>query len=130
MDTAELSRLYIDFDAEYWSLVERGLGNAAVKEGLPAAAHGIAHAAPGGAPDAATVRRLLAHLFAFWTLDNSKQYAEAFAARQNATTSLMNYLLQPYSTQVPDPHLLSASRSMGLSVRTFRAMVHHVRQRG
>ena len=123
LDSAALRDAHAAFDAEYWGLVQDGLrspgaADRIVREAREAAAH---------APTAATVRRLVAQVFAFWTLSHTQYYAEARGAADGAAAGahLTNYLLQPHSAQV-----LSVFRLLNVDGSSDAPLAHHLVQIG
>lgn len=119
VDARMLAAEYKKFDEEYWTLVEKGLLNPR-QEALEVVkkARMLADSSATNYKD--KVRSLMAHVFAYWTLDNSKHYAEANAmeAREEAGSasgksiqSKKNYLMQPHAAQV-----ISIFRLLGMDI--------------
>jgi hypothetical protein len=100
----QISRL---FEEEYWSLVEVGLEGVmfphAELESIVRKTEEIAKKR--GIPQKQKIRSLMAHVFAYWTLSESKHYQEAKAQKKkkNARPSAVKKntsLLQPHSGQI------------------------------
>ncbi len=85
------------FDEEYWSLVEPGLIN--LQEALQKILVNAKMIAEGNELD--KLRRLIAHVFAYWTLSNAQYFSEAAVSGLTASAdSSKNYLMQPHVAQV------------------------------
>jgi hypothetical protein len=100
----QISRLFED---EYWSLVEAGLRGVkfphAELESIVRKTDEIAKKK--GLPVKQKIRSLMAHVFAYWTLSESKHYQEAKAQKKktNAKPTAVKRntsLLQPHSGQI------------------------------
>jgi hypothetical protein len=102
------------FDEEYWALVEKGLAGNIHEVSLQIIqdARMIADK-PGDSK--IIVRKLMAHVFAYWTLANSHHFTEALATG----TESKNYLMQPHAAQV-----ISIFRLFGIDTINIKAPVN------
>jgi hypothetical protein len=93
-----LAEHYKYFDEEYWKLVEAGLSSdRGVKDEMSRIVQNAKLIADKSSDYKVKVRDLMAHVFAHWTLANSKHFAEAATSSAKADK---NYLMQPHAAQV------------------------------
>ena len=132
MDKAELLAQYSRFDEEWWSLVQTGLSSS-FDEYSTQLVNKALKVADSRTVSKDTMRGLLAHLFAYWTLSDSSHYHKAKSgggaekAKQYLHTRMCThmptlthawyrYLLQPHSAQV-----ISIFRLLGMDKRDTSA---------
>ena len=93
-----LAEHYKLFDEEYWKLVESGLSSdRGVQDEMSRIVQNAKLIADKSSDYKVKVRSLMAHVFAHWTLANSKHFAEAAISSAKADK---NYLMQPHAAQV------------------------------
>ncbi len=97
---AVLKTLHTSFHKEYWSLVHTGLAQDHTANALLGLVAKIKQIPTGDGTRKEKVRRLLAHLFAYWTIDNSSFYKEQQRNGGKSKQELELYLMQPHPAQI------------------------------